>query len=156
MRDRRLYLTLAILAALFAAGVAICVKTIATPPWPYRFGDFHALSASGVIAHDGAAGLNYDAEALHARQVALDIPPGARNRFPFPPTFLLLLAPLGGLGRGAAFALFMGVTFAGFSWTASGRANAAPAAKADDGERSDAASSAESSVRGGQRSVRAA
>ena len=127
LRDRRLYLALAILAALFAAYVAMCLKTVATPPWPHRFGDFHALWASGVIAHDGAAGLNYDAEALHARQVALDIPPGEHNPFPFPPTLLLLLAPLGGLGRGPAFALFMGLTFAAYLWaTTGGRRRAWP------------------------------
>lgn len=127
LRDRRLFLTLAVLAALFAASVAMCLKTVATPPWPHRFGDFHALWASGVIAHDGAAALNYDADALHARQVALGVPPAEHNPFPFPPTFLLLLAPLGALGRGAAFALFMGLTFAGYVWaTAGGRKRAWP------------------------------
>ena len=34
------------------------------------------------------------------------------NPFPYPPTFLALLAPLGRLSVGAAFALFMVATFA--------------------------------------------
>ena len=122
LRDRVLYLTLAVFAALFAAYVAMCLKTVVAPPWPHRFGDFHALWASAVVAHDGAATLNYDdaADALQARQTALGMPAGEHNPFPFPPTFLLMLAPLGGLGRGAAFVLFMGATFAAYVWATTG------------------------------------
>jgi hypothetical protein len=122
LRDRCLYLTLAVVAALFAADVVMSLKTVVAPPWPHRFGDFSALWASAVVAHDGAATLNYDydGEALQARQTELGLPPGEHNPFPFPPTFLLMLAPLGGLSRGAAFVLFIGATFAAYLWATTG------------------------------------
>jgi hypothetical protein len=120
LRDGRLNWTLAVVAAVFAAYVAMCLKTVVAPPWPHRYGDFHALWASAVVVHDGAAALNYDNDALQVRQAALGMPVNENNPFPFPPTFLLMLAPLGGLGRGAAFALFMGATFAGYLWAITG------------------------------------
>ena len=45
---------------------------------------------------------------------------GEHNPFPYPPIFLLMLAPLGGLRRAAAFALFMGATFVFYLWASIG------------------------------------
>jgi hypothetical protein len=61
--------------------------------------------------------LNYDSGALHIRQAALGMNPRAYNPFPYPPTFLLILAPFGALGLGAAFVAFMGSSFALYLWS---------------------------------------
>ncbi len=116
VRDGRLNIVLTILAALFAAYVVLAVKTVATGTGGYRFGDFYALWCSAFITHEGAPALNYDADALHLRQVAMGMHANAYNPFPYPPTFLLILAPLGRLGIGAAYALFMSATLAGYLW----------------------------------------
>ncbi len=116
VRDGRLNIVFTILAAVFAAYVVLAVKTVATGSGGYRFGDFYALWCSAFIAHEGAPALNYDADALHLRQVALGMHPNAYNPFPYPPTFLLILAPFGWLSLGAAYALFIGATLAGYVW----------------------------------------
>ena len=116
VRDGRLNIVLTILAAVFAAYVALCVNAVATGSGGYGFGDFYALWCSAFITQDGAPALNYDADALHLRQVALGMHANAYNPFPYPPTFLLILAPFGRLGLGAAYALFMSATLAGYLW----------------------------------------
>ena len=73
-----------------------------------------------MVAHDGAAALNYDPGALQPRQTALGLPAGEHNPFPFPPTFLFMLAPLGGLSRGGAFIPSIGATFAAYIWATTG------------------------------------
>lgn len=120
LSGRRLRVVLAVLLALSAAFVALCLQSIVTASPPYKFGDFQALWTSGLLAHDGDAAANYDPETLHSRQIALGMRAGEHNPFPYPPIFLLILAPLGGLSRPAAFALFMGVTFAGYLWASTG------------------------------------
>lgn len=120
LRDRRLRVVLAVLLALSAAFVALCVQSIVTAAPPYKFGDFQALWTSGLLAHDGEPAVNYDPQTLHLRQVALGMRPEGHNPFPYPPIFLLILAPLGGLSRPVAFALFMGVTFVGYLWASTG------------------------------------
>ena len=103
-----------VFVALGAAYVAMCVKAAATGFAGFLYGDFHALWVSGVLAHDGAPLINYDSVALHARQIALGVDAQRDNPFPYPPTFLLLLAPLGALPLGLAFWLFMGGSLAAF------------------------------------------
>ena len=120
LSGRRLRIVLAVLLALSATFVALCVQSIVTAAPPYKFGDFQALWTSGFLAQNGEPAANYDPHTLHLRQVALGMRAGEHNPFPYPPIFLLILAPLGGLGRVAAFALFMGVTFAGYLWASTG------------------------------------
>ena len=120
LSGRGLRIVLAVLLALSATFVALCVESIVTAAPPYKFGDFQALWTSGLLAHNGEAAANYDPQTLHLRQVALGMRADEHNPFPYPPIFLLILAPLGGLGRAAAFALFMGVTFAGYLWASTG------------------------------------
>jgi hypothetical protein len=103
-----------VFVALGAAYVAMCVKAAATGFAGFLYGDFHALWVSGVLAHDGASLVNFDSVALHAKQIALGVDPHRDNPFPYPPTFLLLLAPLGALPLGVAFWLFMGGSLAAF------------------------------------------
>ena len=110
----------AAVATVFVVCLLLGLKIIATGSDGYRFGDFYALWSSAALAHDGAAASNYNANALHLRQVALGMHPDGYNPFPYPPTFLLILAPLGGLGLGAAYWLFMSATLAVYLWAATG------------------------------------
>jgi len=116
VRDGRLNVVFTILAAVFAAYLVLGVNAAATGSGSNRFGDFYALWCSAFVAHDGAPALSYDADALHLRQAALGMNPRAYNPFPYPPTFLLILAPFGWLSLGAAYALFMSATLAGYLW----------------------------------------
>jgi hypothetical protein len=120
LSGRRLRIVLAVLLAISATFVALCVQSIVTAAPPYKFGDFQALWTSGFLAHIGEPTTSYDPQTLHLRQVALGMRADEHNPFPYPPIFLLFLAPLGGLSRVAAFALFMGVTFAGYLWASTG------------------------------------
>jgi hypothetical protein len=112
LRDGPLNLTIVFLTAAFAAGLFISLELLVSGNQAHHFGDFYALWSSGELARSGAPALNYDADALHLHQVALGMNPDQYNPFPYPPTFLLLLAPLGCLSLGAAFTLFMVPTFA--------------------------------------------
>jgi hypothetical protein len=120
LSGRRLRVVLAVLFALSAAFVALCLQSIVTAAPPYRFGDFQALWTSGFLAHNGEPAANYDPETLHLRQIALGMRAGEHNPFPYPPIFLLILTPLGGLNRAAAYALFVGATFALYLWASTG------------------------------------
>jgi len=113
-------LILTVLASVFAALLFFGLRAPVTGSGFHRYGDFYPLWASGFISHEGQPALNYDSDALHLRQAALGMNPRAFNPFPYPPTFLLMLAPFGGLGLGTAFALFMGITFAFYLWAMTG------------------------------------
>jgi hypothetical protein len=113
-------LILTVLASVFAALLFFGLRAPVTGSGFHRFGDFYALWSSGFIAHEGQPALNYDSDALHLRQAALGMNPLAFNPFPYPPTFLLMLAPFGGLGLGLAFVLFMSLTFALYLWAMTG------------------------------------
>nr|MDA8250980.1 glycosyltransferase family 87 protein [Rhodospirillales bacterium] len=86
--------------------VDVALAPGAGPP----LGDFFALwsYARIVLAHP-AADL-YDFARLHAAQVALGMPDADYNPFPYPPTFLLLILPLGLLSFHAAYAVWMAAT----------------------------------------------
>ncbi len=116
VREGALNVVCTVLAGVFAAYLVLSVNVVATGSGGHRFGDFYALWCSAFIAHDGAPALNYDADALHARQIALGMDANAYSPFPYPPTFLLILAPFGSLSLGLAYALFIGATFAGYLW----------------------------------------
>jgi hypothetical protein len=77
--------------------------------------DFVALYAAGTLAAHGQASAVYDAAALHAEErriVGADI-----EAFPFvyPPSLLLVLAPLSALPYLAALPVWLVVTFAAFA-----------------------------------------
>ena len=94
-------------AAMFFAYVFLAVKFTLAGDQAYHFGDFFALWTSAHITHAGDAAVNFDADALHLRQIALGMNPDGYNPFPYPPTFLLLLGPLGALPLHIAFYVFM-------------------------------------------------
>jgi hypothetical protein len=98
-------------AAMFFAYVFMAMKVMLEGGQTYHFGDFFALWTSAVVTHAGDAAVNFDADALHARQVALGMNPEGYNPFPYPPSVLLWLGPLGALPLRLAFAVFMIPTF---------------------------------------------
>ncbi len=81
-----------------------------------RYGDFFSLWASAKVAAGANPLLNYDAQGLHAQQVAWGMAPGDFNPFPYPPFFILMLAPLAKLGLSAAYLATMGVSLALYGW----------------------------------------
>jgi hypothetical protein len=111
---------LTVAGSVFAVLLFLGLRALVTGSGFHRFGDFHALWASGFIGWEGQPALNYDSDALHLRQAILGMNPRAYNPFPYPPTFLLMLAPFGALGLGVAFVLFMGSTFALYLWAMTG------------------------------------
>ena len=120
LTERRLRIVLAVLFALSTIFVALCVQSVVTATPHSKFNDFQALWTSGVLAHEGEPAANYNPETLHQRQVALGMPADEHGPFPYPPIFLLLLAPLGGLNRAAAYDAFIGASFALYLWTSIG------------------------------------
>ncbi len=110
--EKAINLILALSAAIFFSYAFMAVQTVAIGSQAYRFGDFFALWTSAVVTHDGHAALNFDADALHARQVELGMHPEGYNPFPYPPTLLLLLGPLGRFSLGTAYWFFMVPSFA--------------------------------------------
>jgi hypothetical protein len=94
-------------AAMFFAYVYLAVKCTLEGDQTYPFGDFFALWTSAFLTHAGEAAVNFDADALHLRQVGLGMSADAYNPFPYPPSFLLWLAPLGRLSQHWAFYAFM-------------------------------------------------
>jgi hypothetical protein len=101
-------------AAMFFTYVFMAVKVMLEGKQTYHFGDFFALWTSAVVTHAGDAAVNYDADALHARQIALGMNPDGYNPFPYPPTVLLWLGPLGRLPLHLAFYVFMIPTFVAY------------------------------------------
>jgi alpha-1,2-mannosyltransferase len=101
-------------AAMFFAYVFMAVKVMLEGKQTYHFGDFFALWTSAVVTHAGDAAVNFDADALHTRQVALGMNPDGYNPFPYPPSFLLPLGPLGGLPLHLAFYVFMIPSFVAY------------------------------------------
>jgi hypothetical protein len=72
--------------------------------------DFFAQWSFAVFAHQTPSAAIYDAEALHHFQLSLR--PDLRQTFPYPypPSFLLFLWPLGWLSYAGAYAAWVGVT----------------------------------------------
>ena len=100
-----------VFAALFATYMILALQYTLQGRQAYQFGDFYALWTSAVVTHQGDAAVNFDADALHLRQVAMGMNPRGYNPFPYPPTLLTLLGPLGGLSLGVAFYVFMVPSF---------------------------------------------
>ena len=80
------------------------------------FGDFFALWSYGKIASQHPPAELYDVSLLHARQVALGMPPIEQNPFPYPPTAILLLLPFSRIAYPLAYLLWTAGTFGLFLW----------------------------------------
>ena len=62
---------------------------------------------------------DFDADALHTRQVALGMNPEGYNPFPYPPSFLIFTWPFGLMPLQVAYPLWTGLTSALFFFAAS-------------------------------------
>jgi len=84
------------------------------------FGDFEAQWSFARFAQAGHASRIYDADLLHEFQLTLD--PWLKQKFPFPypPTYLLTIWPLGWMPYGVAYAVWDLVTLALFLWAVFG------------------------------------
>ena len=77
-------------------------------------GDFFGLWSAARFVVDHPAAQIYDPAKLQAAQVALGMDPQTTYPFPYPPSFLLVLWPLGRLGYFSAYAAAIGATLALF------------------------------------------
>jgi hypothetical protein len=110
-----------ILLALFAAYGVAYLAVGAARGWPGGFGDSFALWSWGRFVGDHAAAAIYDPLALRSAQLALGMDPGASYPFAYPPSFLLLLWPLGQLPGAVACALIVLVSLPLYLWATLGR-----------------------------------
>jgi hypothetical protein len=107
--------------ALFAAYGAIDVGVAVARGWPAGFGDSFALWSFGRFLRDHAAITIYDPTALRLAQLALGMDPGAIYPFPYPPSFLLVVWPLGRLPGWLACAALVAVSLPLYLWATVGR-----------------------------------
>jgi hypothetical protein len=85
------------------------------------FGDFFAFWSFAQFAHQLPADRIYDPRALQAFQLALPIKFSGFYPYHYPPIFLLLLRPLGGLGYIPAYLTWIGATFGAYVVAVAGR-----------------------------------
>ncbi len=98
----------AVVAGVFAFFAIEAVRTDIAGYGPLPFTDFFGIwSYARLVLHHSAARL-YDPVWLHQAQVALGMLPGAEMPFPYPPTFLLLVWPIGLLPFWAAYVVWVG------------------------------------------------
>ena len=114
--DRRTGLLIAVLGGACLAYLVLYVFVTIHRGERFPFGDFFALwSYAKIAASRGPAAL-YDPATLHAAQVALGMDPGQQNPFPYPPSFLLILWPLGSLSYLAAYGVWIAASLALYVW----------------------------------------
>ncbi|HVC56468.1 MAG TPA: glycosyltransferase family 87 protein [Stellaceae bacterium] len=118
---------IAILLALFAGYQAAYFVIIATRSSPGPAGDAFYLWiwAKSLISHPAVE--IYDQAKLKAVQVALGMSPQAADPFVFPPTIMLVLAPLGRLPYRVAYGFAIGASLLLYLWATVGREWRSPA-----------------------------
>jgi hypothetical protein len=116
-----------IFLALFAAYGATYLGIAVARGWPAGFGDSFALWSFGGFLRDHAAITIYDATVLRSAQLALGMDPGAIYSFPYPPSFLLVVWPLGQLPGWLACAALIVVSLPLYLWATVGRNWRSPA-----------------------------
>src|SRR6266478_6289756 len=109
-----------IFLALFAAYGATFLAVAAIRGWPGGFGDSFSLWSWGRFLREHAAAEIYDPAALHSAQLALGMDSGASYPFGYPPSFLLVLWPLGPLPGGIACAALIAVGLPLYLWATVG------------------------------------
>ena len=109
-----------ILLALSAAYGTIYLGVALSRGWPQGFGDSFALWSWGRFAATHAAATIYDPTALRPAQLALGMDPGASWPFAYPPSFLLILWPLGQLPGWLAYLVLMGASVPLYLWATLG------------------------------------
>lgn len=101
-------LIVAVALGLFAAYAAVYLWVTALRFAEDPIGDFFGLWSCARFIVEHPAVQVYDPNALHAAQVAMGMRPEAEYPFPYPPSFLLALWPLGQLSYWRAFAVAIG------------------------------------------------
>ena len=114
--ERRTGLLCAVVLGFFISYLLLYLFVTLTRTRPYPFGDFFALWSYAKFAATHPAADIYDSAKLHAAQVALGMNPANENPFPYPPTFLLFLWPLGFLSYRLAYGLWVGTTLLFYLW----------------------------------------
>jgi hypothetical protein len=109
-----------IFLALFAAYGATYLAVAAARGWPGGFGDSFALWSFGRFLGDHAATTIYDPTSLRSAQLALGMDPGAIYSFPYPPSFLLVVWPLGQLPGWLACVALVAVSLPLYLWATVG------------------------------------
>jgi hypothetical protein len=99
------------LAAVFGVFAILAVRANLHGPKAFPFGDFFALWSYARIVMLHPAAWLYDPAWLHQAQVAMGMPPDDQNPFPYPPTFLLLVWPIGLLPFWPAYIAWVGGSF---------------------------------------------
>lgn len=110
-----------IFLVLFVAYGATDIAIAAARGWPGGFGDSFALWSFGRFLRDHVATAIYDPVALRSAQLALGMAPGATYSFPYPPSFLLVVWPLGQLPGWLACAALVAVSLPLYLWATLGR-----------------------------------
>lgn len=113
----RFRLLAAALLGLFAVyGAVYFAITAARAAAGQPIGDFFGLWSCARFLFDHPATAVYDPAALHAAQVALGMDPQGSYPFPYPPSFLVALWPLGLLPYWAAYCVAVVTTLVLFVW----------------------------------------
>src|SRR5712691_2856274 len=110
-----------IMLALFAGYGGTYLAVGAARGWPAGFGDSFALWSWGRFVGDHAGAAIYDPLALRSAQLALGMDPGAAYPFAYPPSFLLLLWPLGQVPGAVACAALVLISLPLYLWATVGR-----------------------------------
>jgi hypothetical protein len=109
-----------IFLTLFAAYGATFLAVAIVRGWPGGFGDSFSLWSWSQFIRDHVAAQIYDPAALRSAQLALGMDPGASYPYGYPPSFLLVLWPLGQLSGGVACATLIAVGLPLYLWATLG------------------------------------
>jgi hypothetical protein len=110
-----------IVLALCALYAAVDLAVAVSRGWPGGFGDSFALWSFGRFLADHSAIAIYDPAVLRPAQLALGMDPGASYPYPYPPSFLFVVWPLGLLPGWFAWLVFALLSLALFLWATLGR-----------------------------------
>ncbi len=116
-----------VLLVLSATYGATFLAVAITRGWPAGFGDSFSLWSWGRFVDDHAAAEIYDPAVLRSAQLALGMDPGASYPFGYPPSFLLVLWPLGHLSGAVSCAALIAVGLPLYLWASVGRNWRSPA-----------------------------
>jgi hypothetical protein len=105
---------------LFATYDTIDFAVAVARGWPGGFGDSFALWSWGRFLGDHVATAIYDPAALRSAQLMLGMDPGTSYPFAYPPSFLLVLWPLGQLPGWLSLVVLVAVSLPLYLWATIG------------------------------------
>jgi Glycosyltransferase family 87 len=116
-----------ILLAFAAAYGCLYLAVAISRGWPQGFGDSFALWSWGRFVGGHTAAAIYDPAILRSAQLALGMDAGASYPFAYPPSFMLLVWPLGLLPGWLSLAALIAATLPLYLWATLGRGWRSPA-----------------------------